>query len=240
MAVRVVSRRFGRRLGRQWWHRAYSTATSAQPSKLSPEDVYEREAQYGAHNYRPLPVTLCRGEGVFVWDMEGKRYFDFLSGYSAVNQGHAHPKIIAALVEQAARLTLTSRAFYNDALGEYAQLVTELFGYDKLLPMNTGAEAVETAVKLARRWGYDVKGIPSNSAKVVFAEDNFHGRTLLAVSASTDPESYGGFGPYLPNIIKIPYDDLDALEVLDFIPYLHSLILLPCCIAPLPPLPSPL
>ena len=219
MAVRVIGQRFGRLLGRQWLYR--TTATSVQPSKITPEELYGREAQYSAHNYQPLPVALCRGEGVFVWDVEGKRYFDFLSGYSAVNQGHTHPKIIATLTEQAARLTLTSRAFYNDALGEYAQLTTELFGYDKLLPVNTGVEAVETAVKLARRWGYDVKGIPNNRAKVVFARDNFHGRTLLAVSASTDPECYGGYGPYIPNLIKIPYDDLDALEVLD-LSFLYS------------------
>ena len=172
----------------------------------------ELEEQYGAHNYHPIPVVLSRGEGVFVWDVEGKRYYDFLSAYSAVNQGHCHPKIVQALTEQASKLTLTSRAFHNDVLGEYEQFMTKLFGYDKLLPMNTGVEGGETAIKLARRWGYDVKGIEKNKAKIIFAEGNFWGRTLAAVSASTDPSSYTGFGPYMPGFDLVPYNDLDALE----------------------------
>lgn len=170
------------------------------------------EAKYGAHNYHPLPVVLERGEGVFVWDMEGKRYYDFLSAYSAVNQGHCHPKIVAALTMQATKLTLTSRAFYNDSLGEYEKFITEFFGYDKVLPMNTGVEAVETAIKLARRWAYDVKKIPANQAKMVFVEGNFHGRTISSISASTDPTSYGGFGPLVPGYVIVPYNDLKAIE----------------------------
>lgn len=203
------------RLGRQLSHRGFSTANSAVANARvsSSEVVIDKESRYGAHNYKPLPVALCRGEGVFVWDVEGKRYYDFLSGYSALNHGHAHPKIVAALADQAAKLTLTSRAFYNDVLGEFAKYATELFGYDKLLPMNSGVEAIETAVKLARRWGYDKKGIPEYQAKVVFAEGNFHGRSLMAISASSDPESFGGFGPLLPNLERIRYNDLDALEV---------------------------
>lgn len=176
------------------------------------EELISMEAQYGAHNYHPLPVVLAKGEGVFVWDVEGKRYYDFLAAYSAVNQGHCHPKIIGALIEQAQRITLTSRAFYNDSLGEYEKFITNFFGYDKVLPMNTGVEAVETAVKLARRWGYSVKGIPENQAKIVWVENNFHGRTISSISASTDPSSYGGFGPYVPGYIVIPYDDLAALD----------------------------
>lgn len=176
------------------------------------EELISMEARYGAHNYHPLPVVLERGEGVYVWDVEGKRYYDFLAAYSAVNQGHCHPKILAALTEQAKKLTLTSRAFYNDALGEYEKFVTAFFGYDKVLPMNTGVEAVETAVKLARRWGYAVKGIPDNQAKIVWVEHNFHGRTISSISASTDPTSYGGFGPLLPGYVIIPYDDLAALD----------------------------
>lgn len=176
------------------------------------EEMMSLEAKYGAHNYHPLPVVLERGEGVFVWDMEGKRYYDFLSAYSAVNQGHCHPKIIAALTMQATKLTLTSRAFYNDALGEYEKFITEFFGYDKVLPMNTGVEAVETAIKLARRWGYDAKKIPANQAKMVFVEGNFHGRTISSISASTDPTSYGGFGPLVPGYVIVPYNDLKAIE----------------------------
>ena len=172
----------------------------------------ELEEQYGAHNYHPIPGVLSRGEGVFVWDLEGKRYYDFLSAYSAVNQGHCHPRIVQALTEQATKLTLTSRAFHNDVLGEYEQFMTQLFGYDKLLPMNTGVEGGETAIKLARRWGYDVKGIEKNKAKIIFAEGNFWGRTLAAVSASTDPSSYNGFGPFMPGFDLVPYNDLDALE----------------------------
>jgi ornithine--oxo-acid transaminase len=176
-------------------------------------DYYlQLEEKYGSHNYHPLPVVLERGQGVFFWDVEGKRYYDFLSGYSAVNQGHCHPKIIAALIEQAQKLTLTSRAFHNDLLGEYAKYITEYFGYDKLLPMNTGVEGGETAVKLARRWGYVNKGIGKNEAKIIFAEHNFWGRTLAAISSSTDPSSYKGFGPYMPGFELVPYNDLAALE----------------------------
>ncbi len=171
-----------------------------------------REAQYGAHNYHPLPVVLARGSGTLVWDVDGKEYFDFLSAYSAVNQGHGHPKIVQALAEQAETLALTSRAFYNDQLGSYEQKITELFGYQKVLPMNSGAEAVETAIKLARRWAYDVKGIPANSAKIVVVDQNFHGRTTTIVSFSSDPDSYGGFGPYAEGFVRIPYNDLAALE----------------------------
>src|ERR1700712_4927745 len=156
------------------------------------------EEKHGAHNYHPLPVVLNKGEGVFVWDVEGKRYYDFLSGYSAVNQGHCHPKIIAALIEQAGRLTLTSRAFYNDVLGEYEAYMTQLFGYDKLLPMNTGVEAVETALKLARRWGYEVKEIDEGKAVIIVCENNFHGRTVNVISFSTDPSSRTNFGPFTP------------------------------------------
>jgi ornithine--oxo-acid transaminase len=170
------------------------------------------EHKYGAHNYHPLEVVIAKGKGVWVWDVEGKKYLDFLSAYSAVNQGHCHPKIINALTEQAQTLTLTSRAFYNDALGEYEKFVTELFGYDKVLPMNTGVEADETAVKLARKWAYDVKGIKKYEAKIIVANENFHGRTMMAVSASTDPECYDGFGPYVPGFEKIPYNNIPALE----------------------------
>ncbi|MCE2846436.1 MAG: ornithine--oxo-acid transaminase [Sphingobacteriales bacterium] len=172
----------------------------------------EREERFGAHNYHPIPVVIERAQGVFMWDVEGKRYYDFLSAYSAVNQGHCHPRIIAALHEQAERLTLTSRAFHNNVLGEYEEYMTRLFGYDKLLPMNTGVEGGETAIKLARRWGYEVKGIPANEAKIVFAEGNFWGRTLSAISSSTDPSSYSGFGPYMPGFVVIPYNDIAALE----------------------------
>ena len=170
------------------------------------------EDQFGAHNYHPVPVVLEKGEGVFLFDVDGKRYFDFLSGYSAVNQGHCHPAIIKALTDQAQKLTLTSRAFYNNLLGTYEKYITEYFGYDKVLPMNTGVEGGETAIKLARRWGYAVKGIPENQAKVIFAEGNFWGRTLAAISSSTDPSSYKGFGPYMPGFGLVPYNDLAALE----------------------------
>jgi ornithine--oxo-acid transaminase len=169
------------------------------------------EEKYGAHNYHPLPVVLSRGSGVHVWDTDGNRYYDFLSGYSAVNQGHCHPAIIAALVDQASKLTLTSRAFHNDQLGEYERFITEYFGYDKVLPMNTGVEAVETAIKLARRWGYEVKGIPENKAKIIACANNFHGRTSTVISFSTDPSSYNRFGPYMPGFRVIPYNDLEAL-----------------------------
>lgn len=176
------------------------------------EYYLQLEEEFGAHNYHPLPVVLEKGEGVFLWDVEGKRYFDFLSGYSAVNQGHCHPRIIKALIEQASKLTLTSRAFHSNLLGEYAQFITRFFGYDKVLPMNTGVEAGETAVKLARRWGYEVKGIAENKARILFAEGNFWGRTLSAISSSTDPSSYMGFGPYMPGFGLVPYNDLTALE----------------------------
>lgn len=179
---------------------------------LSSTDLMALEDRYNAHNYHPIPVVLERGQGVYVWDVEGKRYFDFLSAYSAVNQGHCHPRIIAALTEQAQRLTLTSRAFYNSLLGQYAEFVTQYFGYDRMLPMNTGVEAVETAIKLCRKWAYQVKRVPDGQAKIVFVEGNFHGRTMSAVSASTDPVSRLEFGPYLPGILTIPYDDIPALE----------------------------
>ncbi|MET0463890.1 MAG: ornithine--oxo-acid transaminase [Chitinophagaceae bacterium] len=172
----------------------------------------ELEEKFGAHNYHPLPVVLERGEGVFMWDVDGKRYYDFLSGYSAVNQGHCHPRILEAFMRQAGRLTLTSRAFHSDLLGEYAEFVTRYFGYDKVLPMNTGVEGVETAIKLCRKWAYEVKGIPDGQAIVVVCEGNFHGRTTGVISFSTDPSSTTHFGPYLPGFIHIPYNDIGALE----------------------------
>ena len=170
------------------------------------------EQKFGAHNYHPIPVVLNRGKGVFVWDVDDKKYYDFLSGYSAVNQGHCHPRIIDALIEQAQKLTLTSRAFHSSLLGEYEQLISSYFGYDKVLPMNTGVEAGETAIKLARRWGYKVKGIPTNQAKIIFATGNFWGRTLAAISSSTDPSSYENFGPFMPGFELIAYNDLNAIE----------------------------
>jgi len=172
----------------------------------------ELEDKFGAHNYHPIPVVLEKGEGVFLYDVDGKRYFDFLSGYSAVNQGHCHPAIVKTLQEQATKLTLTSRAFHNNLLGEYEAFITKYFGYDKVLPMNTGVEGGETAIKLARRWGYNVKGIEENKAKIIFAEGNFWGRTLAAISSSTDPSSFKGFGPYMPGFGLVPYNDLTALE----------------------------
>jgi len=181
-------------------------------STMTSKDYIEKEERYGAHNYHPLPVVLDRGEGIFVWDVEGKKYFDFLSAYSAVNQGHCHPKIINAMTEQAKKLTLTSRAFFNSTLGEYEEYITKYFGYDKVLPMNTGAEADETALKLCRKWAYEKKGIPENEAKIIVCENNFHGRTITIVSMSTDPDAYKGFGPFTPGFIKIPYNDLNALE----------------------------
>lgn len=174
-------------------------------------DLIALEDRYGAHNYHPLPVVLNRGEGVFLWDTEGKKYFDFLSAYSAVNQGHCHPKIIQALKDQAKQLTLTSRAFHNDVLGIYEKFITEYFGYDKVLPMNTGVEGGETAIKLCRKWAYEVKGVPVNQAKIIFVTGNFWGRTLAAISSSTDPSSTKGFGPYMPGYEVIPYNNLDAL-----------------------------
>jgi ornithine--oxo-acid transaminase len=174
--------------------------------------LIDLEDKYGAHNYHPIPVVLERGEGVYVWDVEGKRYYDFLAAYSAVNQGHCHPRIIKALTEQAKKLTLTSRAFYNSILGEYEKYITSYFGYDKVLPMNTGVEGGETALKLARRWAYDVKGVPENKAKLVFAKGNFWGRTLAAISSSNDPSSYKGFGPFMTGYELVDYNDLKALE----------------------------
>jgi len=181
-------------------------------NKMTAQDYMDREAKYGAHNYHPLPVVLERGQGVYLWDVEGKQYYDFLSAYSAVNQGHCHPKIVNALIEQAQKLTLTSRAFYNNVLGEFEEFVTKFFGYDKVLPMNTGAEADETALKLARKWAYLVKKIPQNQAKIICCEQNFHGRTITIISMSTDPDARNDFGPYTPGFITIPYNDLTALE----------------------------
>lgn len=176
------------------------------------QQLIDREEQFNAHNYHPIPVVLDRGEGPYVWDVEGKRYYDFLSGYSAVNQGHCHPKIIQALVQQSSKLTLTSRAFHSSLLGEYAEYITGFFGYDKVLPMNTGVEAVETALKLARKWGYERKGIPEGSAKIIVCEGNFHGRTLNVISFSTDPSSRNGFGPFMSGYITIPYNNTTALK----------------------------
>jgi len=178
----------------------------------NPEYYIDLEAQYGAHNYHPIPVVISRASGIEMWDVEGKKYFDFLSGYSAVNQGHCHPRIIKALTDQASTLTLTSRAFYNNRLGEYEKFITQLLGYDKLLPMNTGAEAVETGIKLARRWAYDVKGIEENKARIIVCSENFHGRTSTIISFSTDPSSHARFGPFMPGFDVIPYNDLEALE----------------------------
>lgn len=172
----------------------------------------EKEEKFGAHNYHPLPVVLNRGEGVYVWDVDNVRYYDFLSAYSAVNHGHCHPKIIASFIEQAKKLTLTSRAFHNDVMAEYAEFITGYFGYDKVLPMNTGVEAVETAIKLARKWAYEVKGIPANKAKIITCEQNFHGRTLNVISFSTDPTAKENFGPFMPGYEVIPYNDIDALQ----------------------------
>jgi ornithine--oxo-acid transaminase len=183
-------------------------------NKNATSRAIELENKYGAHNYHPLPVVLERGEGVCVWDVEGKQYFDFLSAYSAVNQGHCHPVILRAMLEQAQKLTLTSRAFYNDCLGEYEKFITSYFGYEKVLPMNTGAEAVETAIKLARRWGYEHKGIATDKAKILVCENNFHGRTVTIISLSTDPDSYTNFGPQTPGILKVPFNDLSALETM--------------------------
>lgn len=179
---------------------------------LSSEQLIALEEKYGAHNYHPLPVVLTRGEGVYLWDVDGKKYFDFLSAYSAVNQGHCHPRIIQALIDQAQTLTLTSRAFYNDSLGVYEKYVADFFGFDKVLPMNTGAEAVETAIKICRKWGYEVKGIAENQAKIIVCEGNFHGRTTTIVSFSSDPSSYQNFGPFPAGFIQIPFNDLEALE----------------------------
>ena len=181
-------------------------------SEKRSEALINLEDKFGAHNYHPLPVVLEKGEGVFVWDVEGKKYYDFLSAYSAVNQGHCHPAIVGALVEQAQKLTLTSRAFYNDVLGEYEKYITTYFGFDKVLPMNTGAEAVETAIKLCRKWGYEKKGVHENNAQIIVCENNFHGRTTTIVSFSNDPDAQQNFGPFTPGFIRIPYDDISALE----------------------------
>ena len=179
---------------------------------LTSKSIIDLEYKYGAHNYHPLPVVLEKGEGVFLWDVEGKKYYDFLSAYSAVNQGHCHPKIIFALVNQSNKLTLTSRAFHNNILGQYEKFITEFFGYDKVLPMNTGVEGGETAVKLARKWGYEVKKVADDSAKIIFVEGNFWGRTLGAISSSTDPSSTNGFGPFMPGYEIIPYNDIESLK----------------------------
>ena len=179
---------------------------------MKTKEYIERENRFGAHNYHPLPVVLERGEGIFVWDVEGKRYFDFLAAYSAVNQGHCHPKIVKALTEQASKLALTSRAFYNNVLGEWEEYVTRLFGYDKVLPMNSGAEADETALKLTRKWAYKIKGVPRNEARIVVCNGNFHGRTITIISMSSDPDSYNDYGPYTPGFVNIPYNDIPALE----------------------------
>ncbi|KAF5053668.1 Ornithine aminotransferase [anaerobic digester metagenome] len=193
----------------------YTIKSNIMNEVLSSEKLMQLEDKYGAHNYHPLPVVLAKGQGARVWDVEGNEYYDFLSAYSAVNQGHCHPRIIKALTDQASKMTLTSRAFFNDSLGVYEKFVTEYFGYDKVLPMNTGAEADETALKLCRKWAYKKKGIAENQAKIVVCDGNFHGRTITIVSMSTDPDSYGGFGPFTPGFIKIPYNDLNALaEVL--------------------------
>jgi len=181
-------------------------------NKLTPQNIIDLEYKFGAHNYHPLPVVLKEGKGVFVWDVEEKKYYDFLSAYSAVNQGHCHPSIIKALVDQSKKLTLTSRAFHNNILGKYEKYITSLFGYDKVLPMNTGVEGGETAVKLARKWAYEVKKVPANQAKIIFVEGNFWGRTLGAISSSTDPSSTTGFGPFMPGYEIIPYNDIFALE----------------------------
>ncbi|GMR39033.1 hypothetical protein PMAYCL1PPCAC_09228, partial [Pristionchus mayeri] len=192
---------------------AAAAAVKPQAQQLTKsEEVFAREDKFGAQNYKPVPVALSRGKGVYVWDVEGKQYFDFLSAYSAVNQGHCHPRLVQTMTEQVQRLTLTSRAFYNDVLGEYEEYVTRLFKYDKVLPVNAGVEACETAVKLARRWAYDVKGVPHNQAKVVFAKDNYWGRSIAAISASTDPEATGGFGPFVPGFEVVEYNNLKAIE----------------------------
>lgn len=219
-SIRLVTLQVGVRVSTRPFASSPPVATSSSPSTpaaattpVTSDQVYKREDKYGAHNYHPLPVALHRAKGVFVWDIEGKKYYDFLSAYSAVNQGHCHPKILNAMQKQAQDMTLTSRAFYNTALGEFEEYITKLFGYDKVLPMNTGVEACETACKLARRWGYDVKKVAKNQAKILFAEGNFWGRTLAAISASTDPSSFEGFGPFMPGFELVPYNDLNALRV---------------------------
>lgn len=195
--------------------------------KYSAAELIALEDKYGAHNYHPIPVVLAKGKGVNVWDVNGKKYYDFLSAYSAVNQGHCHPRIIKAMTEQAKRLTLTSRAFYNENLGLFEKYITEYFGYDKVLPMNTGVEAFETAMKICRKWAYEVKGVPENEAVIIVAEQNFHGRSMTAISSSSDPSSYNNFGPFLPGIIKVPYDNLEALEAAIKLPNVSGLVLEP-------------
>ncbi|XP_036427746.1 ornithine aminotransferase, mitochondrial-like isoform X2 [Colossoma macropomum] len=195
-----------------WAVPTLSRAVQSGTRTATSEEVYARENRYGAHNYHPLPVVLERGEGIHMWDLEGRRYYDFLSAYSTVNQGHCHPKIIAALNTQASKLTISSRAFYNDVLGVYEEYITNLFGYDKVLPMNTGVEGGETACKLARKWAYNVKGVPKYQAKIIFAEDNFWGRTMAAISSCTDPSSSEGFGPFMPGFEVVPYNNIPALE----------------------------
>lgn len=194
-----------------------STKEEESSKQWTTQMVIDREDRYGAHNYKSLPVALTRAQGCFVWDVEGRRYYDFLSAYSAVNQGHCHPKIVDAMVSQCQRLPLTSRAFFNDVLGEYAELITTMFGYDKVLPMNSGNEAAETAIKMARRWGYVEKGIPENQAKVIFAKRNYFGRTLAAISISSDEGAFEGFGPYMPGFEAVPFNDIPALEVSVFV-----------------------
>jgi ornithine--oxo-acid transaminase len=205
----TFAERFGPKAKYHSPHHSFAMQVLTAPSSI---ELMELEDRYNAHNYHPVPVVLERGEGAQVWDVEGKRYYDFLSAYSAVNQGHCHPRIIAALVEQAQKLTLTSRAFYNNLLGEYAEFMAQYFGYERILPMNTGVEGVETAIKLARKWAYKIKGVPDGKAKIIFAEGNFHGRTMSAISASTDPDSRREFGPYLPGFEVVAYNDLAALE----------------------------
>ena len=180
--------------------------------KTRSQIAIEKEEKYGAHNYHPLPAVLAKGEGVYVWDADGKKYYDFLSAYSAVNQGHCHPKIVGALTEQAKTLTLTSRAFFNDALGEYEEYMAQYFGFDKILPTNTGAEAVETAIKLTRKWAYEVKKVQDNQAKIIVCENNFHGRTTTIVSFSNDPDARNNYGPFTPGFVRIPYNDIYALR----------------------------
>lgn len=195
-------------------HSQVANAVASNNIESKSTAIFDRESKYGAHNYHPLPVALSKGKGVHVWDVEGKKYYDFLSAYSAVNQGHCHPRIVAALHGQSQVLTLSSRAFYNNVLGEFEEKITKLLSYDKVLPMNTGVESGETACKLARKWGYTVKGIEKNKAIIVFAEGNFWGRTLAAISSSTDPSSYAGFGPYMPNFDLVPYSDIESLQKL--------------------------
>jgi len=189
--------------------RCFSAERMSSPAQQRYADLEEK---YGAHNYHPIPVVLSKGKGMSVWDVDGNKYFDFLAAYGAVNQGHCHPKIVEALVEQSSKITLTSRAFYNDCLGEYEEFVTKYFGYDKVLPMNSGVEGGETACKLARKWAYTVKGVPANQAVIVFAKNNFWGRTMAAISSSDDPSAYEGFGPFMPGYVNVPYNDVDALE----------------------------